>query len=219
MLKTSSLENKLYCYGLRIYKMNYLSSISKLLNKIATFTKNELSNIKKLPSTVKIHTSSQFVANRLNYKRGCHLTIDEQSQVDGAVSFDKENASIFIGKRVFMNGNLIAAQSIHIDDDVLISWGVTIVDHNSHSISFSHRLQDVIDWRLEKKDWTHVKIAPVKICSKTWIGFNAIILKGVTIGEGSVVGAGSVVTKDVLPWTVVAGNPARIIREIPENER
>ena len=55
--------------------------------------------------------------------------------------------------------------------------------------------------------------------SKVWIGFNAIILKGVTIGEGAVVGAGSVVTKDVLPWTVVAGNPARLIREISENER
>lgn len=69
------------------------------------------------------------------------------------------------------------------------------------------------------KDWIHVKICPVKICNKVWIGFNSIILKGVTIGEGSIVGAGSVVTKDVPPWTIVAGNPARIIREIPENER
>jgi acetyltransferase-like isoleucine patch superfamily enzyme len=52
-----------------------------------------------------------------------------------------------------------------------------------------------------------------------WIGANVIILKGVTIGEGAIVGAGSVVTKDVPPYTIVAGNPARIIREIPENER
>lgn len=64
-----------------------------------------------------------------------------------------------------------------------------------------------------------MNIAPVKISDKVWIGFNSIILKGVTIGEGAVVGAGSVVTKDVPAWTVVAGNPARIIREIPENER
>jgi acetyltransferase-like isoleucine patch superfamily enzyme len=60
---------------------------------------------------------------------------------------------------------------------------------------------------------------PVIIGNSVWIGVNSTILKGVTIGEGSVVGAGSVVTKDVPPWTIVAGNPARVIREIPENER
>ena len=46
-----------------------------------------------------------------------------------------------------------------------------------------------------------------------------IILKGVLVGEGAVIGAGSVVTKDVSSWTIVAGNPARVIREIPEDER
>ena len=60
---------------------------------------------------------------------------------------------------------------------------------------------------------------PIVIKDKAWIGFNSIILKGVTIGEGAIVGAGSVVTKDVPPYTIVAGNPARIVREIPENER
>ena len=53
---------------------------------------------------------------------------------------------------------------------------------------------------------------PIKICNDAWIGMNVIVLKGVTIGEGAIVGAGSVVTKDVPAWSVVAGNPACIIK-------
>ena len=52
-----------------------------------------------------------------------------------------------------------------------------------------------------------------------WIGFNAIVLKGVTIGEGAIVGAGAVVTKDVPAYTIVAGNPAHPIRELTPSER
>ena len=84
---------------------------------------------------------------------------------------------------------------------------------------FSDRKNDVKDWFVGKKDWSFVIKRPISIKNKAWIGFNSIILKGVTIGEGAIVGAGSVVTKDVPPYTIVAGNPARIIREIPEHER
>ena len=59
----------------------------------------------------------------------------------------------------------------------------------------------------------------VKICSNVWIGAGAIIMPGITVGENSVVGAGSVVTKDVPPNTVVVGNPARVLREIGEHDR
>jgi len=171
------------------------------------------------PTGVTIHQSSSIRAKNIHMRTNCCLTIDENSQIDGIISFDKEDAFIQIGKRVFCSGHLVTAKHIEIGDDVLISWGVTIVDHNSHAIAFSQRANDLMNWRQGKKDWTHVKTAPVKICNKAWVGFNAIILKGVTIGEGAVVGAGAVVTKDVAPWTVVAGNPARLIREIPEDER
>ena len=55
--------------------------------------------------------------------------------------------------------------------------------------------------------------APVTICDGVWIGARAIILPGVTIGEGAIIGAGAIVTKDVEPWAVVGGNPARVIKK------
>ena len=61
--------------------------------------------------------------------------------------------------------------------------------------------------------------APVHIGHDAWIGCLVVILKGVTIGEGAVVGAGSVVSNDVPPFTIVAGNPARVVRELGPDER
>ena len=154
-------------------------------------------------------------------KSGCRLAIGENTIFEGDVFFDRDNASVRVGSRTFVGGGsrLVAAESVTVGSDVLISWGVTIVDHNSHSARFSERSGDVLDWREGRKDWSNVKTGPVTIGDKAWIGFNVIILKGVTIGEGAIVGAGAVVTKDVAPWTIVGGNPAKLIREIPDNER
>lgn len=153
--------------------------------------------------------------------KGCKFSIGEDSIIDGKIVFERDNAEVRIGSRVFLSGStkVIASESIEIGDDVLIAWGTTIVDHDSHSVSFSKRKDDVVKWKKGEKDWSHVNIAPVNISDKAWIGFNVIILKGITIGEGAVVAAGSVVTKDVPAWTVVAGNPARMIREIPPEDR
>lgn len=64
-----------------------------------------------------------------------------------------------------------------------------------------------------------MEVASIKIGDKSWIGYNVGVLKGVTIGEGAIIGAGTVVTKNVAPWTVVAGNPAPFIRELPIDGR
>jgi acetyltransferase-like isoleucine patch superfamily enzyme len=189
--------------------------LMSLINKI----KIGLNNGSLAKQFVKVDSSSELSLSNCRLKTGCKIDVDRDTMIPGTLVFDRENATISIGKRVFISGTIIAAEKIEIGDDVMISWGVTIVDHNSHSISFSERADDVTNWRKGKKDWTHVKVAPVTICDKVWIGFNALILKGVTIGEGAVVGAGAVVTKDVPAWTIVGGNPARIIREIAENER
>lgn len=168
---------------------------------------------------IDIADSSTFDYKNLGRRNNCHLNIDSDSLIPGRIVFEKEQATVSIGQRVFMNGTLVSASKIIIGDDVMVSWGVTIVDHNSHSTSFSKRKSDVLEWKEGRKDWSFVKILPIHIKNKVWIGFNSIILRGVTIGEGSVVGAGSVITKDVPAWTIVAGNPARVIREIPVDER
>jgi acetyltransferase-like isoleucine patch superfamily enzyme len=192
--------------------------ISKALYKAAS-KMNQLSKTPIDISLVKIHKSSIFSLDNLIHKPGSVIDIGQDTQIPGQLIFDRENAKISIGQRSFIDATVIAAREIQIGDDVMISWGTTIVDHNSHAITFSQRANDVTEWRKGNKDWSNVVCSPVYIANKVWIGFNVIILKGVHIGEGAVVGAGSVVTKDVDPWTIVGGNPAKLIRKILEHER
>jgi len=173
-------------------------------------------------SNVNIHETARVntcFKIKLRY-RGA-LRIGKGSVFDGIIYTEHPEAHIHIGENCYI-GKACFVSSIGIDvgNDVHISWGVWIYDHNSHPLSWKYRSKDVFNhyWGLPK-DWEHVKREPITICDKAWIGFNSIILKGVTIGEGAIVGAGSVVTSDVLPWTIVAGNPAKLIREIPEQER
>jgi len=151
----------------------------------------------------------------------CLLHIGEGTIIDGTILTEKSDAKITLGKDTYIGGShLISAYEIEIGDDVLISWGCWIYDHNSHALAWSERKNDVKDhYHGRKKDWSCVKSAKVTICDKAWIGFNAIILKGVTVGEGAIVASGSVVSKDVPSWTIVGGNPAKIIRDISESER
>jgi acetyltransferase-like isoleucine patch superfamily enzyme len=171
-------------------------------------------------SHFRIAKSSIIIGWRINGSKQSSLFIDDKSLVMASVYFEKPDAVLSIGKRSFIGRSIISvAKKVTIGNDVMISWGVTLADHNSHSIRFTERALDVADWAMGKKMWDHVKTAEIRICDKSWIGFNSIILKGVTIGEGAIVGAGSVVTKDVPPWTIVAGNPAKIIRELSLDER
>ncbi|MBY5789996.1 acyltransferase [Rhizobium leguminosarum] len=145
------------------------------------------------------------------------------------IVLERDIGTVHIGNDSYVGGSqIICADHIEIGNNVLISWGCTIVDHDSHSVDWRNRAEDVRKWRegllsggLEKasesKDWAVVEKAPIKIGDKTWLGMNVTVLKGITIGEGAVVAAGSVVTKDVDPWTLVAGNPARVIKELPKS--
>lgn len=200
-------------------RKRYINMLKRLFRKKIVEEKSQ--NIPLSNVCLAIGNGSEFSYNQvLVNKEGCRVTIGSHSMVNGNITFECKGASVQIGSNTFVgSSNLICSKRITVCNDVLIAWGCTIVDHNSHAIQFSLRSNDVLEWMAGKKDWTHVEQKEIMICDKAWIGFNSIILKGVTIGEGAIVGAGSVVTKDVPPWTIVGGNPARIIREIPENER
>lgn len=154
-----------------------------------------------------------------------YLVIGDDCIISGKYIFESKEGEITIGNHTYIGGSTFISRSkIEIGDNVTIAWGCTIYDHNSHSLDYIERRKDIDDQLndirsgqnfITNKNWASVKSAPIKICNDAWIGMNVIILKGVTIGEGAVVGAGSVVTKDVPAWTVVAGNPAKIIKQLP----
>ena len=146
--------------------------------------------------------------------------------INGSYVIENDTGSIVIGDRSFIGNSLfVCADSIEIGSDVMISWGCTLIDNDGHSLNWLDRCNDVRDWKVGienpamagLKNWSVVKSSKIKLHDKAWIGFNTIILKGVTIGQGAVVAAGSVVTKNVEPFTLVAGNPARFVKKLEEN--
>lgn len=153
-----------------------------------------------------------------------YLEIGADCIVSGNFIFESSTGLIRIGNHSYIGGGtFISRSSIEIGNNVTIAWGGTFYDHDSHSLDYMKRRKDIDDELddlrhgrnfIEHKDWSDVNSKSIKICDDAWIGMNVIILKGVTVGEGAIVGAGSVVTKDVPAWTVVAGNPAKVVKEL-----
>lgn len=113
----------------------------------------------------------------------------------------REGARIFIGNDTGISGaSVCAAISIQIGERCLIGADVMIVDNDFHPLNPLGRRYCT--------DLSKIKCSPVVIEDDVFIGARSIVLKGVRIGRGAVIGAGSVVTSDVLPGVVVAGNPA-----------
>jgi len=120
------------------------------------------------------------------------LVMINDAEFEGAVGRFSIGTGSFIGKRAFIQLHA----PVKVGGQVAINDGVRI-------LTGTHGVDDPA-WRL--------KVAPVVIGDYAWIATGAIILPGVTIGEGAVVGAGSVVARDVAPFTIVAGNPAVVIK-------
>lgn len=130
-------------------------------------------------------------------------TIDPSVEIRLPIRSDY-GANLKLGKEIFINSGVmfIDLGGIKIEDHVLIGPNVTLVS---------------VEHPLEPKERRGVCLKPVLIKQNAWLGANATILSGVTVGQNAVVAAGAVVTKDVPENTVVAGIPARVIKEIGGN--
>lgn len=119
------------------------------------------------------------------------------------------NASIFIGDNVGVSGcSISSAVSISIGDGTLIGSGVLITDNDAHAVHPDLR-----------KDNAYTLSRPVVIGRNVFVGARAIILKGVNIGDGTVIGAGSVVTKNIPAMSIAAGNPAVVVGQIKDVQK
>jgi acetyltransferase-like isoleucine patch superfamily enzyme len=152
-------------------------------------------NHKGIPAKIRIGKDTHIRGQLLVFKYGGEIEIGNNSYIG-------EGTRVWSGEKIVIGNN------------VLISHNVNIVDTNSHELDSTER---AVRYKklIEAGPWENkgsILTSPIVIQDDCWISFGAIILKGITIGKGAVVAAGSVVTKDVPDYAVVAGNPARIVK-------
>lgn len=135
-------------------------------------------------------------------RRNADITLGRKVQLHREVKLsawgNEGPAEIVIGDNTAIGDRteIHAGKRVEIGSGCNIAWDVCIMDRDYHKFNSSIE-----------------EIRPVKIGDNVWIGCNCLILKGITIGEGAVIAAGSVVTKDVVPKTLVGGNPAKVLKE------
>jgi acetyltransferase-like isoleucine patch superfamily enzyme len=162
-------------------------------------------------------TSVLSSANILNFQNNPNkIIIGNYSMICGKLQINEYGGKIQIGNYTYIgeNTNVWSGDSVTIGNNVQVSHGVNIIDNNTHSLDAKERHQEYkeIITRGSIQNRGNIKSAPIIIEDDVWISFNASILKGVTIGKGAIIAANSVVTKNVEPYTMVAGNPAIFIK-------
>lgn len=172
----------------------------------------------KLEAGAKLSMSARLINMS---KDALNIKIGADSYVKGELLVFPHGGKISIGEWCYIGeGTRIwSGKTIEIGNRVMVSHNINIFDNLTHSLSA----------RLRHRHFYHIATVghpksidlgerAVKICDDAWIAAGATILRGVTVGRGAIVGAGAVVTKDVEPWTVVGGNPAKVIRHLDPEE-
>lgn len=195
------------CYS--IYRIGYFANLDKQsterlleLNKIATF--NSASVIIDRNASISNHSGDKN-----------SLLIGDNTWFRGQIMLHPPKGKISIGRDCFIGEDtrIWACSEIYIGNRVLISHNVNIHDNISHPLDSKERHKDFISIKNNGKIRIddNLPMASIFIEDDVWIGFNSSILKGVKIGKGAIIGAHSVITKDVPEFAIVIGNPQKII--------
>jgi acetyltransferase-like isoleucine patch superfamily enzyme len=158
-----------------------------------------------------------FKNNILNSGEASKIKIGSGTHITGIIQVFKNCGTVTIGENCFLGdySRIISAENVQIGNRVQIAHMCSIMDNDVHSIDPDKRhkefLSNVSNGQIDLFDIPKKQII---IEDDVWIASHCIIMKGVKIGRGSVIGAGSVVTKNIPPSVIVHGNPAKIVREI-----
>lgn len=197
-----------------IFFFSYLikTGFRKTLNIITDLAcKNDVTFAKGVRFTMyaKVENISKKIDN---------IFIGKNTIVEGRLLVFKYGGKIVIGKNVYIGigSNIWSGESVQIGNNVLISHNVNIVDTNSHELNYMERAEgyESLIKNGHPKNKANIITGRIVIEDHVWISFGAIILKNVRIGKGAIIAAGSVVTKDVPAFSTVAGNPARVVKQI-----
>jgi acetyltransferase-like isoleucine patch superfamily enzyme len=171
--------------------------------------------------TAYVETSFSFYLFRselpggVTYRRGASTYLGTMFDVG-------PRGRVELGEYALVHGaRIICDAEVTIGDYALISWNVVFMDTYRVPLDPHERRRELelVPTRPLRIVAAEVPARPIRLERNVWIGFDACVLPGVTIGEGSIVGAKSVVTQSVPPFTVVAGNPARVVRKLDPNEK
>lgn len=165
----------------------------------------------------RVHPGGEILATNRHHHES--IAVGPNTHIRGQLFTFGHGGRISMGSYCFVGDNtrLWSAKEITIGDRVLISHNSSIFDSDTHPLDARERHRHFVAIITEgHPSRIDLREEAVTIEDDVWIGCNVVVLKGVTIGRGAVIGAGSVVTSDVPPYVLAAGNPARVIRELPE---
>ncbi len=193
LLAFKRLKAKYLCHRLNTHATQIFSQHEEAFKMDSSAPSND----KLLHLVDKVSKDRQEILKEMLEQVGSSCVIESPFNCD-------YGSNITLGNNVYMNFGcvILDCAKVIIGNDVYFGPNVQVY-------TAGHPLDPAV-----RKNWGPEFAKPITIKDDVWIGGNAIIVPGVTIGNGSVIGAGSVVTKDVPPFTVVAGNPAKVIRRL-----